>query len=107
MAPRTLKKHDSTAESRALKARRTRTTTQIRKDKRRDAIETKRRRVNLTETIPITGRSILELINILRHNNTSHQERYTVLKEIRALISTHERDYETLEQVIESGVRSY
>ncbi|TMW68902.1 hypothetical protein Poli38472_001058 [Pythium oligandrum] len=99
-----LKKHDAAAESRASKARRQRTTTQIRKDKRRETVQTKRRRLMSNDDIAVTGRSIAELMTILRGSDASHQEQYDVLREVRALLSAHENDYETVEQIIESGI---
>lgn len=110
--PRTsLKKHDASEESRARKARRDRTTTQVRKDKRREAVQTKRRRVQSmdTETV-LTGRDISELVAILSDTTStsasSHQERFDVLKEIRVMLATHEHDYEVVDKIIESGVRA-
>ncbi|KAH7491851.1 hypothetical protein PRIC1_002680 [Phytophthora ramorum] len=112
MPPRTprssLKKHDAAAESRALKARRQRTTTQVRKDKRRAAVQTKRRRLMSAEQPPLTGRTIAELVRILGDTASASaaqsQARFETLKEIRVLLATHENDYEAVEQIIESGI---
>ncbi|KAE9106560.1 hypothetical protein PF010_g12587 [Phytophthora fragariae] len=112
MAPRTprssLKKHDAAAESRALKARRQRTTTQVRKDKRRAAVQTKRRRLMSADQPPLTGRSIAELVQVLGDTTNASaaqsQARFDTLKEIRVLLATHENDYEAVEQIIESGI---
>lgn len=114
MPPRTprssLKKHDAAAESRALKARRQRTTTQVRKDKRRAAVQTKRRRIMSADQPPLTGRSIAELVRILGDTTNASaaksQARFETLKEIRVLLAAHENDYEQVEQIIESGVRA-
>ncbi|KAJ0391627.1 hypothetical protein ATCC90586_011734 [Pythium insidiosum] len=97
-----LKKHDLTADSRSAKARRTRATAQIRKDKRRDVVQTKRRRL-MSSDVAVSGRDINELVRILAGGDASHQERYEVLKEIRVLLATHENDYATVDQIIESG----
>lgn len=100
-----LKKHDAAAESRALKARRDRVTTQVRKDKRRQAVQTKRRRLMSSDDTPLTGRNIDELVRILADaGSDNHQERFQVLKEIRVLLATHEHDYAVVEAIIESGV---
>ncbi|KAE9338401.1 hypothetical protein PF008_g12075 [Phytophthora fragariae] len=112
MAPRTprssLKKHDAAAESRALKARRQRTTMQVRKDKRRAAVQTKRRRLMSADQPPLTGRSIAELVQVLGDTTNASaaqsQARFDTLKEIRVLLATHENDYEAVEQIIESGI---
>ncbi|POM71328.1 Importin subunit alpha [Phytophthora palmivora] len=112
MAPRTprssLKKHDAAAESRALKARRQRTTTQVRKDKRRAAVQTKRRRLMSADQPPLTGRSITDLVQVLADTSNASaaksQARFETLKEIRVLLATHENDYEQVEQIIESGI---
>ncbi|KAE9015277.1 hypothetical protein PF005_g13245 [Phytophthora fragariae] len=112
MAPRTprssLKKHDAAAESRALKARRQRTTTQVRKDKRRAAVQTKRRRLMSADQPPLTGRSIAELVQVLGDTTNASaaqsQARFDTLKEIRVLLATHENDYKAVEQIIESGI---
>ncbi|RLN90821.1 hypothetical protein BBJ28_00012506 [Nothophytophthora sp. Chile5] len=112
MPPRTprssLKKHDVAAESRASKAQRHRSTTQVRKDKRRAAVQTKRRRLMSAEEPPLTGRDIGELVQILADTTNAsaakHQARFEVLKEIRVLLATHERDYDLVEQIIESGI---
>ncbi|OWY98470.1 Importin subunit alpha [Phytophthora megakarya] len=112
MAPRTprssLKKHDAAAESRALKARRQRTTTQVRKDKRRAVVQTKRRRLMSTDQPPLTGRSIAELVQVLADTSNASaaksQARFETLKEIRVLLAAHEKDYEQVEQIIESGI---
>ncbi|KAF4031702.1 Armadillo/beta-catenin-like repeat [Phytophthora infestans] len=112
MPPRTprssLKKHDAAAESRALKARRQRTTAQVRKDKRRAAVQTKRRRLMSAEQPPLTNRSIAELVRVLGDTSnasaTQSQARFETLKEIRVLLASHENDYEQVEQIIESGI---
>ncbi|GLE01882.1 hypothetical protein PINS_up010720 [Pythium insidiosum] len=102
-----LKKHDLTADSRSAKARRTRATAQIRKDKRRDVVQTKRRRL-MSSDATVSGRDINELVRILaggqQAGDANHQERYEVLKEIRVLLATHENDYATVDQIIESGI---
>jgi hypothetical protein len=109
MTRSSLKKHDSAVESRALKARRDRVTTQVRKDKRRQAVQTKRRRLMSTDDTQLTGRDISELVAILADASSAsvdaHQERFNVLREIRVLLSTHEHDYDVIEKIIESGVR--
>ncbi|KAG2800333.1 hypothetical protein PC118_g22311 [Phytophthora cactorum] len=112
MPPRTprssLKKHDAAAESRALKARRQRTTAQVRKDKRRAAVQTKRRRLMSAEQPPLTDRSIAELVRVLGDTSNASaaqsQARFETLKEIRVLLARHENDYEQVEQIIESGI---
>lgn len=109
MTRSSLKKHDSAVESRALKARRDRVTTQVRKDKRRQAVQTKRRRLMSSDEVALTGRDIAELVAILADTSSasidSHQERFDVLREIRVMLSTHEHDYAAVEKIIESGVR--
>lgn len=110
MTRSSLKKHDSAVESRALKARRDRVTTQVRKDKRRQAVQTKRRRLMSSDgDVALTGRDIAELVAILADTSSasidSHQERFDVLREIRVMLSTHEHDYDAVEKIIESGVR--
>lgn len=101
-----LKKHDAAAESRALKARRSRVTTQVRKDKRREAVQSKRRRLMSSDDTPLTGRGVGELVRILADaGSDNHQERFQVLKEMRVLLATHEHDYALVETIIESGVR--
>uniref|UniRef100_K3XB19 Importin subunit alpha n=1 Tax=Globisporangium ultimum (strain ATCC 200006 / CBS 805.95 / DAOM BR144) TaxID=431595 RepID=K3XB19_GLOUD len=108
MTRSSLKKHDSAVESRALKARRDRVTTQVRKDKRRQAVQTKRRRLMSTDDTQLTGRDISELVAILADASSAsvdaHQERFNVLREIRVLLSTHEHDYDVIEKIIESGI---
>ena len=105
-----LKKHDAAEESRATKTRRNRTVTQLRKDKRRDAVQAKRKRVMAHDAADTTGRSIDELTRILAASSTApaaagHQEKFQVLKEIRVLLASHENDHDVLEQITESGVR--
>ncbi|DBA03965.1 TPA: hypothetical protein N0F65_010618 [Lagenidium giganteum] len=105
-------KHDAQEGSRATKARRQRTTTQVRKDKRHDAVMTKRKRLmGAPDDTPTTGRDIAELTRILSTSATattgpaaSHTERFQVLKEIRVLLASHENNYEALEQIIDSGI---
>lgn len=109
MTRASLKKHDSAVESRALKARRERVATQVRKDKRRQAVQTKRRRLMSTDEAPRASRDIAELVRVLADTSSasidSHQERFDVLREVRVLLSAHEHDYDAVEKVIESGVR--
>lgn len=111
MTRSSLKKHDSTVESRSSKARRDRVTTQVRKDKRRQAVQTKRRRLMSSDDTPLTGRDIADLVKILSNSSSassdSHQERFNVLREVRAMLSTHEHDYAVVEKIIESGVRAF
>ena len=109
MPPRTsLKKHDALAESRTLKACRQRTTTQIRKEKRHAVVQTKRRLVSVDQT-PLTGRSIFELVQILKDTTTAsaatEQTQYETLQEICVLLAANEKKYDQIEQLIESGVR--
>ncbi|TDH74134.1 hypothetical protein CCR75_007615 [Bremia lactucae] len=109
MPPRTsLKKHDAATESRALKAQRQRISTQIRKDKRRATVQTKRRRVMSMEQGRHTDRSITELVRVLgdtTNASSAHsQARFETLKEIRVLLARHEHDYEQVDQIIESGI---
>ncbi|KAL8023579.1 putative armadillo-like helical, importin subunit alpha [Plasmopara halstedii] len=112
MPPRTprssLKKHDASTESRALKARRHRTTNQVRKDKRRATVQTKRRRLMSAEQPTLTNRSIDELVRTLGDASNASvgqiQTRFETLKEIRMLLAKHENDYEQVEQIIESGI---
>lgn len=112
MTRSSLKKHDSTVESRALKARRERVATQVRKDKRRQAVQTKRRRLMSTDETGggAAGRDIAELVRVLADTSSasidSHQERFNVLREVRVLLSAHEHDYDAVEKIIESGVRA-
>ncbi|RQM12801.1 hypothetical protein DD237_004170 [Peronospora effusa] len=100
-------KHDTAAESRTLKSRRQRTTTQIRKEKRHAIVQTKRRLMSVDQT-PLTGRSILELVQILGDTTNAsartNQTRFETLQEIRVLLAAHEKDYEHIEQIIESGI---
>ncbi|TYZ67035.1 hypothetical protein PybrP1_008589 [[Pythium] brassicae (nom. inval.)] len=108
MTRASLKKHDSAVESRALKARRERVATQVRKDKRRQAVQTKRRRLMSTDEAPRASRDIAELVRVLADTSSasidSHQERFDVLREVRVLLSAHEHDYEAVEKIIESGI---
>ncbi|CAH0477506.1 unnamed protein product [Peronospora belbahrii] len=109
MPPRSsLKKHDTAAESRSQKARRQRTTTNVRKDKRRATVQTKRRRLMSADQPPLTGRSIAELVQILGDTTNvsiaKSQARFDTLKEIRVLLATYEKDYKQVEEIIESGI---
>ncbi|CAI5740215.1 unnamed protein product [Peronospora destructor] len=97
MPPRhSLKKHDAAAETRTLKARHQRTTTQIRKEKHHAIVQTKRRLMSVDQT-PLTGRSIIELVQILGDTTNAsaatNQTRFETLQEIRVLLAAHEKDY--------------
>lgn len=110
--PRTsLKKHDAQQESRTLKARRQRSTMQVRKDKRQAAVQAKRKRLLSTDDTPMTGRNIAELTRILSTatnasgaTSASHQERFQVLKEIRVLLASQTNDYEAMDSIVDSGI---
>ncbi|CAI5721950.1 unnamed protein product [Peronospora destructor] len=94
-------------ETRTLKARHRRTTTQIRKEKRHAIVQTKRRLMSVDQTL-LTGRSIIELVQILGDTTNAlaatNQMRFETLQEIRVLLAAHEKDYKQIEQIIESGI---
>jgi hypothetical protein len=115
MVRTSLKKHDATEASRSTKAQRIRQSNEIRKDRRRDTIQTKRRRPSVrtfSSTNSSSPRDIDELIFVL--TKTKEKEKQTKddddttllvpLQEIRMLLSTHEHDYEVLEKITDSGV---
>ncbi|KAF1792883.1 Armadillo-type fold [Phytophthora cactorum] len=107
MPPRTprssLKKHDAAAESRALKARRQRTTAQVRKDKVEPrADEASASHVGGAAATDGPHRVLGDTSNA---SAAQSQARFETLKEIRVLLARHENDYEQVEQIIESGVR--
>ncbi|KAI9917421.1 hypothetical protein PsorP6_013345 [Peronosclerospora sorghi] len=108
MPPRSSLKKQHAAESRALKARRQRTVTQVRKDKRRATVQTKRRRLLSADQPPGTGRSLTELVEHLGDTTNAsaskNQARFETLKEIRALLTAHEKEDEIVDQIIESGI---